>query len=167
MGDPIAAQPEPTNDTLTGGPPANDKPSKATSAGYTAVVFFHGMGGQRRYGEMSNFLQELEEYDRKIAVTEQGGWFKNIRGNLEESRSARAKNVAFIELSYSGPEPVGPRRFRFYEAYWAPATAGGVPMYEVLWWLIRQTANPARPWLQLALAYSLPRRHALRAASAA
>ncbi len=143
MGDPIAAQPEPTtkqpeptNDTLTGDPtatqPANDKPSKAVSAGYTAVVFFHGMGSQRRYGEMSNFLQELEEYDRKIAVTEPGGWFKNIQGNLEESRTDPAKNVAFIELGYAGPEPVGPRRFRFYEAYWAPATAGGVPMYEVL-----------------------------------
>jgi hypothetical protein len=148
MEDPIAAQPETVEGKPLGEPaaaqPAIDRPSKAMSAGYTAVVFFHGMGSQRRYGEMSNFLQELEEYDRKIAEAEPGGWFKNIQGNLEESRNDPAKNVAFIELGYAGPDPVGPRRFRFYEAYWAPATAGGVPMYEVLWWLVRQTANPLR-----------------------
>lgn len=148
MDDPIAAQPEPVDGEPLGEPaaaqPANNRPSKSTSAGYTAVVFFHGMGSQRRYGEMSNFLQELEEYDRKIAEKEPGGWLKNIQGSLEESRTNPSKNVAFIELRYAGPERVGPYRFRFYETYWAPATAGGVPMYEVLWWLIRQTANPLR-----------------------
>src|SRR5262249_29020938 len=85
---------------------------------------------------------ELEEYDRKIAESELGGWLKGIGGNLEESRVDPSKNVAFIELLYNGPERAGPYQFRFYEAYWAPVTAGGVPMYEVLWWLIRQTANP-------------------------
>lgn len=116
---------------------------------YTAVVYFHGMGSQRRYVEMSNFVEALEEHDRTL-VQEQDGesHFKGITAQLEPSRNDARKNVAYIDLYDTAPREdtteAQARRFRFYEAYWAPVTAGGAPMYDVLWWMVKQVYNPWR-----------------------
>lgn len=126
---------------------------------YTAVVFFHGMGSQRRYGDMSDLVSRLDSW----AKDEQGRSPLAIRPRLRSTwggpdraadRREPQRGEVFIEVELPDAPPGAdpPPRFRFYEAYWAPITAGGAPMQDVLLWLIGQVRNPWRgllaPWRQ-------------------
>lgn len=116
---------------------------------YTAVVFFHGMGSQRRYESVSQLVDSLDAY-----INYRGG------GSLEPRDAnvvfERVDNVsprmAHLETEYRSPDDTGhyARNARFYEVYWAPIAAQAPTLYETLAWLFKQILVPFRtlatPW---------------------
>ena len=113
---------------------------------HTSVVYFHGMGSQRRYEEVSRLVDCLDKY--AFQDEHNSGVIRDIRAGLEPCRELDKKDVSFIRCIR-----LRNRRdadVRFYEAYWAPLTAGGVPSLQVLRWLLKQVPHPLRalhtPW---------------------
>jgi hypothetical protein len=113
---------------------------------HTSVVYFHGMGSQRRYEEVSRLVDCLDKYS--FQDEDKTGVIREIHAGLEPCRQRDKKDVSFIRCVR-----VRNRRdanVRFYEAYWAPLTAGGVPSLQVLRWLLKQVPHPLRalrtPW---------------------
>lgn len=54
---------------------------------YTAVVYFHGMGSQRRYEELSRLVHALDIYDHLRPEDPGWGRLRFIRAVLEARRS--------------------------------------------------------------------------------
>lgn len=133
---------------------------------YQAVVYFHGIGEQRRYAEISRFIDALDLYaqeeQRPDDVT---GVIRDVTGRFDVERTqpnaddfighAEFRHVrsplGATDCESHRPESYrSSNRFRVYEAYWAPETAEGVPVREVLWWMARNLHRPLRlvftPW---------------------
>ncbi len=129
---------------------------------YTAVVYFHGMGNQRRYEEVSSLLNQFDNLifrqrprDRKMLHATQQNYSESLAYldlrpiALEQGRRGTAlegKSVAYSEVR----NPLALRTFedadrsptvRFYEAYWADHTAGGTNAFSTLNWVVRQTVE--------------------------
>lgn len=124
-------------------------PNPANAAGktcYTAVVYFHGMGSQRRYEELGRLIDALDRFSH--SHTPPFGRLKNIHASVEPPRSLLPREVGFVSVTRQGSHIRQP--YRFYEAYWAHVTAGGVPVREVLVWLVNQVTTPLQalrtPW---------------------
>lgn len=129
---------------------SNVKLEEDSSTGYTATVYFHGMGEQRRYEEVSRLVDALDAYAHG---PERYGTLINIHPRLEVPRGEMPNDVGYIRVVHSLKDVEGNIRrknHRFYECYWAPVTAGGSPMLDVLKWLARQIWAPlsmlASPW---------------------
>ena len=152
-------------------PPPTPKP-------YTAVIYVHGMGEQRRFEEMSRLIDSLDSHAFQLTkedpVPNRKGrdprWLVDIKPSLEPCRVSEGKDdVGFVRLNC---EPAGTvhgvgSHYRFYEVYWAPLVAGGSPLTSVIPWLVRQVMTPLRivgsPWrerqrLRRAALHSLWRR---------
>ncbi|BBL72039.1 hypothetical protein [Methylogaea oryzae] len=138
--------------------------SSEGSRDYTAVVYFHGMGSQKRYEEVSRLIDALDHYGHGLSAARLG----DIHAKSETSRIGQ-DDCTYIEAICQHQAVGGFRRdrFRFYEAYWAPAAAGGVPVREVLRWMLGRIPNPllsaTAPWrlrarLRTAYLFSLWRR---------
>jgi hypothetical protein len=119
-------------------------------APYDAVVYFHGMGSQRRYEETSRLVDSLDRllvHDHRDGRSR--GMLSNIKVRVEPLRALQASNaiVGYIRAFFSeGPRAQGGCTVRFYEAYWAPIMAGQKSPWAVLKWMFRQ---PLRPWRTL------------------
>jgi len=129
-----------------GGP--DQPPAPATDGEeHVAVVFVHGMGSQRRYEELSGLVQELESYDRELGPGNGAGRLKHAGVRFELQHGDPSETISYIELDFHRPDGRGGdvrETYRFYEVYWAPVTAVGVPWWRVLLWLIGQARNPWR-----------------------
>ncbi|MBM3649237.1 MAG: hypothetical protein FJX11_15740 [Alphaproteobacteria bacterium] len=130
--------------------PDEPQPAPPQPAAYAAVVYFHGMGSQRRYEESSRLIDSLDRY---LAVEHRAGrsqgMLRNIKARVEPLRAAPASNdiVGYIRTVFStGPQAENARTVRFYEAYWAPVMAGNASAWGVVKWLLGQ---PLRPWRTL------------------
>ena len=110
---------------------------------HVAVVFFHGMGQQRRYESVSMLVEMLGAHRREKDPKDVRKWQSKLRRERVVDADPDA-DCACIQVDYDG------ERVRFYEAYWAPAAAQGTSATSVFWWLIRQVERPARvligPW---------------------
>jgi hypothetical protein len=130
------------------------KPSKKEQEKFTAVVYFHGMGNQKRFEEASRLVDALDRYDYKMFSTAKK--LVGIEARLERPLSNIPRDVGFIELLHRQTLDKSQvrRKYRFYEAYWANLTAGGVPVNEVVEWLFKQTLAPLKalvsPWREMA-----------------
>lgn len=103
------------------------------------MLFVHGMGSQRRYGDMSQLVEALDQRVRDTGA----GEFVGIDVKLEPVRDPDAPPVAYLEARWKASGEAEPQpATRFYEAYWAPITAGGVPARQVLLWLFAQVPKP-------------------------
>ena len=122
---------------------------------YTAVVYFHGMGSQRRFEEISRLIDCLDKYSYDHRDTT--GAVAEVHADIEPPRGTCKEDVSFVKCIRLAPtavgEPAGTRRgtdVRFYEVYWAGLTAGGVPSLQVVTWLLRQLPYPftalLTPW---------------------
>jgi hypothetical protein len=151
------ARPQATT-TTTGSNPLPSNP-------HTAVLYFHGMGSQRRYEEISRLIDCLDRYS--YANKERTGSLHEIRPEIEASQNDPGEEVTCIRTKHvistapveqasdvEGSTPEArkrhPKEAWFYEAYWAPLTAGGVPSLDVLRWLLKQIPYPIQaiftPW---------------------
>lgn len=122
----------------------------AEEVGRTAVVFVHGMGSQKRLGDLSYLVEVL---DHRASLTERGR-LRGIDVKLEPALPADAP-VTYVEATWLPIDPVTTTKtdfkvVRFYEAYWAPIAAIGVPKWQVVRWMFSQVLKPVgalrAPW---------------------
>lgn len=109
---------------------------------FTAILYFHGMGEQRHYEEVSRLVDALDAYDGAINNYDlREKQIKEIKARLEKPNKPIEGDVTYIEVGSA---------YRFYEVYWAPVAAGGSPPYEVFKWLLKQAFKPFEttrtPW---------------------
>lgn len=138
-------------------------PSPRLPKPYTAVVYVHGMGEQRRFEEMSRLIDGLDSYAFQLTQEQpnpdpnrKGGdprWLVDIKPVLEPCRTSSDKDdVGFVRVDCAPPDTVHGvgSLVRFYEVYWAPLVAGGSPVTSVIPWLVKQVMTPLRimasPW---------------------
>lgn len=143
------------------GPVPMSPPTKQDGP-YTAVVYVHGMGSQKRYEEVSHLVDALDDYAQGRNPTEaqipdrtkrliQSDYLTQILPYLENTE-APSEYTSYIRVSHKlhnkGLSDLEP--FRFHEVYWAPVTASGVPPREVFLWLLGQVSKPwailRTPW---------------------
>lgn len=115
---------------------------------YTAVVYFHGMGEQRRYEEVSRLADALDAYAywQVRRLNRPLGSLEEIRARLETPRSGEGGYLGYVRVYH---HPTGTGRadlqpYRFYEAYWAPVTASERSAKEVFKWMLPQALIPLR-----------------------
>lgn len=137
------------NDLNDGERPKDDS-GGADRASYSSVVYFHGMGSQRRYEETSRLIDCLDRYlVGQHRASNSLGMLRNIKVRVEPLRSAQATSdiVGYIRTAYAtGPQVREASSVRFYEVYWAPIMAGNKSPWGVAKWLFKQ---PLRPWRTL------------------
>ena len=130
-----------------------DEAGAATRASYSSVVYFHGMGSQRRYEETSRLVDCLDKYlVRQHRGGNSLGMLRNIRVRVEPLRGDPQPKgiIGYIRTIFSGgpqAEAEPPRSVRFYEVYWAPVMADSKSAWGVAKWLFKQ---PLRPWRTVA-----------------
>jgi len=119
-------------------------------ASYSSVVYFHGMGSQRRYEETSRLVDCLDKYlVRQHRSGNSLGMLRNIRARVEPLRGDPQPKgiIGYIRTIFSGgPQAPPPSSVRFYEVYWAPVMADSKSAWGVAKWLFKQ---PLRPWRTL------------------
>jgi len=136
---------------------------------HTAIVYFHGIGTQRRHEEISRLLDAIDQYSR----TQDGKKIGYPRGQkVEFEVNRRGDNPSDDEpVSYIGfhrrviipkqekndtlpgtQKSSSPFRgaFRLYEGYWSSIIAQGLPARDVLIWIAKRGINPISsiraPW---------------------
>ena len=126
-------------------------PAQDAQKHYTALVYFHGIGEQRRYEEVSRLVDELDRYERDTKqakdAPEPSFQSEPTRAGFEEAIGRQ--EVGYIRVSYNekGTE------YRFYEAYYADLLAAGIRPIEVFLWLLKLSLRPIKimftPWREL------------------
>jgi hypothetical protein len=121
---------------------------------YTAVVYFHGMGNQRRFEETSRLIDSLDQYLARCHLEgNPRGFLTQIKPQLEPGRDNSDEIFTHIRTIYRG----APKQnwddaglVRFHEVYWAPVMAGEKSAIGVLRWMGRQIGRPfgtlSSPW---------------------
>jgi hypothetical protein len=117
-----------------------------SGADYTAVVYFHGIGSQRHYEEVSSLLQQ---FDQLIYKNQFPGNPRSLQKCIIEVEQGRvnsgldSKAVTYHKVIQPlTPGSNQPATVRFYEAYWAAETVGGTNTLSVIAWVLKQAAKP-------------------------
>ncbi len=136
-------------DADTPAPTETDDPAAEEPGKYTAIVYFHGMGAQRRYEEISRLIDALDRFAYVRRDTELAGlkvgMLRGIQARLEPHRIEPDARISYIRARYDRGEaqPEGfTSTYRFYEAYWAPLAAGKSSGRSVVKWLFAQVPTP-------------------------
>jgi hypothetical protein len=125
-----------------------------TGNAYTAVVYFHGIGSQRRYEETSRLIDAMDalltsdhlEYAENPALRDTG-LIRKIETFHEPDHEKPDATVTAIRARYFPPgagNGVPGNEVRFYEAYWAPIMAGHATAWGVVKWAVSQVGRPFR-----------------------
>jgi hypothetical protein len=129
---------------------AKPAPEAKEKGAYSSVVYFHGMGSQRRYEETSRVIDSLDRYmATKRDSNESLGYLRDIGAKVELLRPATPTNdtVAYIHTRFMmDAKGKQAHEVRFYEAYWAPVMAERKSAWAIVKWIFRQ---PLRPWITL------------------
>jgi hypothetical protein len=128
------------------------KPDKP--ADYSSVVYFHGMGSQRRYEETSNLIDGLDRYiGGRYRRDDAAGYLSGIDAKVEPLRAngPSSEIIGYIETRYAAaPADSHAGKVKFYEVYWAPIMAEQRSPWRVLKWIFSQPLRPFRtlrsPW---------------------
>ena len=129
----------------------------AVTDGYVGVIYFHGMGEQRRMEEVSRLVESLETFLRRAyRVRGQAlGYLAKISTKSEPHRvKGRNDEQVYFTTTHHLQEPDAWKgdvhTARFYEVYWAPHMAAGRDPFGVVKWIGRQIARPIgmffTPW---------------------
>ncbi|WP_157451513.1 hypothetical protein [Deinococcus aquatilis] len=112
-------------------------PPNVTPGPYTAVVTIHGMGDPRRYDTLCNLVDTLERY-ASLNPVNRGTW-RSVDGRRWQHQLSTQEYLYYVRATYLPPDQQGtPTRVRFFEAYWAPKLAGGLPFWDVIKWFLKQ-----------------------------
>lgn len=123
-------------------------------AGHVAVVYFHGMGSQRRFEETSRLVDRFDTYvDLSYRQGSPIGKLRNINARAEQSLNPDKPDVTYIScLHLRDPDNSDGKttNVHFYEAYWADEMAESRSTWGVVKWLLRQIWRPVSmlwtPW---------------------
>jgi len=121
-----ASQPRP------GETPPPAAPPTATAQPPVALVAFHGMGQQVRYGTIEDAVDQLERGARAA------GGAVTLRGRTQHVDNGQL--VACAELELALPDRA-PQRVDVYEAYWAPLTEGRISTWQTFVFLLSAAAD--------------------------
>ncbi|HOV02974.1 MAG TPA: hypothetical protein PLG99_01090 [Kaistiaceae bacterium] len=130
----------------------DNKAAEAESGNrYVGVIYFHGMGSQRRYEEVSRLIESVDGYlAAKKAAGESRGFLGDIKPRLEPSRVTAGKNATYIGADYVDGSGAKPVKVRFHEVYWAPIMAGQRSALGVFKWILKRAVRPfgtlRAPW---------------------
>jgi hypothetical protein len=133
---------------------ASARPKKDKPASYTAVVYFHGMGSQRRYEETSFLVDQIDRYlGNQERAGNPLGQLRGIEPCVEPlgGKNGQPGTVSYIKAELTAAAPTTDNgRIRFYEVYWAPVMAEQRSAWGVLKWIFRQPLRPFKtlnsPW---------------------
>ncbi len=141
------------------GPQIDETPSipGEVTDGYVGVIYFHGMGEQRRMEEVSRLVESIDTYLRRAwhVRKESLGYLAQPKTKAEPHRvKSRDEEQVYFTTTHHLQEPDGwkgdVRTARFYEVYWAPHMAAGRDPFGVVKWIGRQIVRPLRmfftPW---------------------
>jgi hypothetical protein len=105
------------------------------------LIYFHGVGEQKRYEEVSRLIDELELYEPKIRqVKDSSEHCLEFEPTYPGLGAAIGRPlVGYLPVSYDGKT-----EYRFYEAYYADLLAGGIRPTEVFLWLLKLSFRPVR-----------------------
>ncbi|PIE14224.1 MAG: hypothetical protein CSA68_10425 [Rhodobacterales bacterium] len=133
----------------------NVKTEKPGGTGYTAVLYVHGMGNQRRFEEVSRLIDAVDTYlsNSYHQRGEKPGILTKIKPRIEQCRASKGDDVTYIRTRHVTPGAPGERtssEARFYEIYWAPVMAGVRSPAAVAKWIFLQAKRPLQtcfsPW---------------------
>ena len=169
---------------VSAAPAVSPAPAAGSQKPYTAVVYVHGMGEQRRFEELSRLIDSLDSHAFLLTQEDplpnrkgrDSRWLVDIKALLEPCRVGGKDDIGFVRMDCEPTDTVHGvgSLYRFYEVYWAPLVAGGSPLTSVIPWLVRQVMTPLRivgsPWrerqrLRRAALHGLWRRRWLHAIS--
>lgn len=122
--------------------------------GHVAVIYFHGMGSQRRFEETCRLV---DRFDTLMEVAARRGdplgKLRGIRARAEPGLAPGQPDITYLRvLRVQKPgAPVGTENdLRFYEAYWADEMTEERSSWGVIKWLLRQIWRPVTmlwtPW---------------------
>lgn len=126
-----------------------EQPKDEATAPYTAVVYFHGMGSQRRYEETSNLVDQIDLHlNNRHRRGESLGLLRSIKARVEplHEKLGQSGTIGYIRAKLIGDRQEDAQSIRFYEVYWAPIMAEQKSPWGVLRWIFTQ---PWRPWKTL------------------
>lgn len=123
---------------------------------HVSVIYFHGIGNQRRFQETGRLIDALETYciSNQPDTEEQSN--KSVPyelevGSIQSERSndqSQNEDVSYVEvqLQKQMAQKTERTRFRFYEVYWAPLAAKEVPPMEVISWMCKSAFRTMKAW---------------------
>lgn len=139
-------------------PAEKAKPAEAPKgeprAPHVGVVYFHGMGSQRRYEETSYLVDQIDRYlGNRHRSGASLGLLRDITACVEPLHPAAGQpgTIGYIRAKFSaGPQTPEAQTLRFYEVYWAPVMAEQKSPLRVLKWIFSQPLRPFKtlrsPW---------------------
>lgn len=113
-------------------------------ATFRAIIYFHGMGNQERYGELSRMVNSLVRVS--LALPPKSSQAPNAWQHLSaatahnEPLGTDGKDIGYLSVQRFGDS----QELRCYEVYWGPITAGKSSALEVLRWMLPQAWNAFR-----------------------
>ncbi|MEM6652037.1 MAG: hypothetical protein AAF582_05515 [Pseudomonadota bacterium] len=129
---------------------------------YTAIIYFHGIGTQRRYEEMSRLIDAFDQFsllhDQKevgILRDQKLQMEPHVRGDQSDGNDffsfLQFKRFIRPNPRISARErPIPVDTFRMYEGYWSDVVAAGLDAPRVLFWVYSKVIAPIRclnaPW---------------------
>lgn len=137
-----------------------EQPAKAAAENgrYSACLYVHGMGSQRRFAETCGLIDRLDANvssvlgPNKIPLR----MFSQVESRVEPSRVPDDPDIAYIRayLVEGSGENAKWSPARFYELYWAPVMAGQGSVAGIFTWMTRQVMRPvftlSAPWRERA-----------------
>ncbi|MBP9183705.1 MAG: hypothetical protein KBF78_11275 [Fuscovulum sp.] len=134
--------------------PAPVAPDAAAEKGHVSVVYFHGMGSQRRFEETSRLIDRFDTLvESDFRRSGQPGKLRRIAARAERASDPAAPDVTYIRAIHLA-DPGNPEGrtddSRYYEAYWADEMAEMRSTWGVIKWILRQVWRPVAmirtPW---------------------
>jgi hypothetical protein len=128
-------------------------PQKQAASSYTAVVYAHGIGSQRRFQETGRLIDALDAYQHSMPKDEADhpGQLVGIRAREEtwhpEVKAAHGASghVPFVQVIHTRADGSPEQEVRFYEIYWADLM-DEASVADVLTWIGMQALRPFRWW---------------------
>lgn len=129
------------------------RPAEGGRTPYAAVIYFHGIGEQRRFEETGRLIDKIDAFlGAQRARGAKLGKLVGIEAAIEPFRSDPARSISYVESRYlpDADEDAKAKTVRYYEVYWAPVMAGEKSPWRVLRWMGLQQRRPFRtlgsPW---------------------
>lgn len=123
--------------------------------GHTSVIYFHGIGNQRRFEETGRLIDSLERYciskqDCVNSVASTDDTVLQVNGIRTEVLAIDEEEpVSFVDMQMlrQDGQSVRKKSYRFYEVYWAPLASEEVPTGKVLTWLLKCAYQTVKAWI--------------------
>jgi pimeloyl-ACP methyl ester carboxylesterase len=114
---------------------------------FTALIYFHGMGSQRRYEESARLIDVIDRFlgSAYRSGGEELGRLTDIDPRIEPHATTQGKTVTYVRTRHLFKDAQGATQsndVRVYESYWAPSMVAEPSAMAVVKWIFRQALRP-------------------------